>query len=262
MKLNSLSRLEDPKQCRAELTGFFTELQGGISDLVAQLPEQFRSQFVSLKNKTDEVLRGLASTPTDQVPAANEASYGLRSLAYALMSLNEQYASVMQAMKDIGSKYTGMATEVQSLTGLKTAKESGELIAKADHEAAVNKAVQEAEGKLNAKFKLLGTRRTELQSLGLPIPADAVLEVEEKNFGELKTSGQNRLKKLTDLGVATELQGDELSALVYGPAVEYDRTLKVAEKARGKGGERREPMMGGTGAGSGGGEGVKVRRGF
>lgn len=265
-----LESAKSPAEVKAGLTGFFTEMQSGVADLIAQLPEQFRPQFVALKAKADQVLTNLAAQPTEQVPAAQEMNWGLRSMAYALMSFREQYEAAQGLMQDLVKKYAGMQTELQSLTPLKAQKEAGELMSKEDAQKQADAAVKEAVERVTGKFQLLGARRTELQSLGLPAAPDEVLNVDDKAFGELRKTGQERFRKLTDLGVASELNSADAAALVYGPASEFDRVVKIAGRGRSAGsaseGRRAEPLLGASGSGSGsaGGDGnkVAVRRGF
>lgn len=265
MSKNLLFSVEDPKRIGVEVRGIFTEMQSGLSDLINTLPEALRPQFKKLKDKTDAVLVGLASQPTDQIPQAQEANYAMRSLAWAMQSAWEQYQSAMEVLQGMGKMVGGLQAEMQSLQGLKQEKETGVLIPKTQAEQMVKDAV----AAVTQKAARISARRTELQTLGLPLPDDAALDVEDAAFGTLKEAGKKRLTKLTELGLASELQSGELVPLVYGSEPEFQRAVKIAEKAgAGAGAGRRagaargaaEPLLGGSGGGGGGaaaGAGIK-----
>lgn len=247
---------EDPKGLIPALRGMFTEMQGSFAEMLSKVPDAFKPQIAALKTKADQMLAGLASQPTDQVPAAQEASYAIRCLVGNLAYMNEQFMGAMKLIDDMSNRYSPVATELQ---GLKDLQEKGDLLPKTKVEELVTSKVEEALSAERGKVKLLGERRLELQGLNLPLPADELIAGDEKAYGEVKKTATERGKKLAGLGL--ELQGAELAELVYGPEVVFNATVKAAEKfgkAGGKAGtESRsggEPLAGGTG---GGGEGKR-----
>lgn len=245
-------RLEDPKSTRAVLQGYFTEMQSSYTDLVKLAPPALQDPLLKLKTRADEFLASLAGTPTDQVPAAQEAAWQLRCMASACVNMQDQYQGLMTALKGMQERFNPVQTELQ---GLQTKVEKGELLTVEQVNQKVTAAVEAALKAAKARAELLQARRTELQSVKLPVPADTVIDLEkDEQFATLKKEGESRLKQLSEAGFK-ELTETELQGLLYGSKENFDSTLNLARKMAGKGDGAnnhnnpggKEPLAGGTG---------------
>src|SRR5215468_5331383 len=109
--------LEDPASIFGATNEVFTEAKQFLAGLTDKVPEEFRPQFASIRKKVDDVLAGLAQSPTTQVPAAQEASYALNHLAYALASMKELYDGAMETLNGMIKNYAPKLQELTALNG-------------------------------------------------------------------------------------------------------------------------------------------------
>ena len=59
--------LEDPASILGATNEVFTEAKQFLAGLTDKVPEEFRPSFASIRKKVDDVLAGLAQSPTTQV---------------------------------------------------------------------------------------------------------------------------------------------------------------------------------------------------
>ncbi len=241
----------NPGAVREALKDFFGETEAFFGSMASSdaVPEAFRSQFDSLKQGVNATLRQLSSVPTDQVPAAMQASYALDHMAFCITSLREMYEGAVTRLKGMIDDLSPKAQLAQQLNGR---IEKGELLADEPLQKRINAEVDQALQEERARLTLLGQRRQLLASANLPVPADdKVLEGDEKAFEGCKTTATNRLKKLGEAGIdCQQLNGAHLASLAYGPEDGFSTLLGMHQAARGgKPGktpaEPAEPLAGG-----------------
>lgn len=238
--------LEDPASIFGATNEVFTEAKQFLAGLTDKVPEEFRPQFASIRQKVDDVLAGLAQSPTTQVPAAQEASYALNHLAYALASMKELYDGAMETLNGMIKNYT---PKLQELTALNGRIEKGELLG----DEAAQKRIDEAVGKTRTeernRAELLAKRRALLAKANLPVPAtDAVLDGDEKAFEGVRSTAENRSKTLNEEGFCTQLNAEQLADLAYGGEKIYATMLGMARAVkanRGATAAAPEPLAGG-----------------
>jgi len=171
---------------------------------VDDLDEPLKSKFNSVKEAINKALAGLPES--DKVPAALDANYVLRSLLSTFSLAQEMMATMQGKLKSAeGKASTAMAsitTEVENAVNDKIAK--GELLTKADHDAAVTKAGEDAKASLIAGQKLVADRRTALASAKLPVPGEDVLSADDEAFKAKETEAKARIDKLAPFNLPAE----------------------------------------------------------
>jgi hypothetical protein len=215
---------------------FLNTVRTQVCSLADLLDEPWKGHFNALKKQYDEALNGLP--PSDQVPAAMDASRTLNSFFHLLSaanSLNSQLGSEVNRLKCSASNSLNSAVdaEVQRRIG------AGELVAKADVDGKVNAAIEartktgdlvvkETVTQLCSQAKELGfkdgekkvrdevaettarkgridTRKAALQTAGLPVP-DAKIESliggTDEEFNVLKATAESRIAGLQKKGIA------------------------------------------------------------
>jgi len=232
----------NPASIVASVSEFLRETQSVYQGMIDQVPEAFRTQVKSLKDKVDQALTSLASRPTEQVPAALDAASTLRHLTYMIDHMQEMIGGTMDALNKMVSEFSPKATTLQALQGR---IEKKELVESSEVETRINQAKDETRKAERDRQKLLSTRRTVLAKADVPLPVDdSVLEGDEKAFEAFSAKASERTKKLRDLGQITVLNGEDLTNLIYGPDVQFNCVIKAIENAS-KGNTAADPMLGG-----------------
>ena len=150
---------------------------------IKDLPEPFKTQISQFKAKIDQQLVALASSPTTQVPAANEASYAIQCAINSFTWMSEMYEEAVSCMQGM---MKSLEPSVTSLNSLNTRIEKGELLELPKVQERIDTAVNDALAKERTRVQLLGTRRNILATSNLPVPADdKVLEGEDPAFKTL-----------------------------------------------------------------------------
>lgn len=230
----------------AGLTGlrqWATDLQTKCNSVIAELQEPFKSQYTKFRDSINDFLAKLP--PLDQVPATQQASYGMDNLAYALLhaqnTIQSMFANLEQVRETCVPKTSlcGLVDAEVTKRGLLTAEQSAELVKAARAEAAT-----EATSRVTAHYALVAERRGKLG--GLPSPADEVLGLAEADFTAQVTEANTRKAKLTE----NKIPADGASAyLLWVPKAQFDQTLGVLIAAKG-GTPPVEPALGGGGTGT------------
>lgn len=230
---------KNPDGLVAFVREFLTDTQSAYQGIIDQVPESLRTQVKALKDKIDSALTSLASRPTDQVPAALDAASALNHVAYTLNYMQEAFSGTMDALNRMLGELTPKATALQALQGR---IDKHELVEATEIETRVKEAVE----KEQARFKLLGQRRSLLQKANVPLPLDdEVLSGDDKAFTAVQTKATERVKKLTDLGQISQLNGEDLAHLIYGPDDQFGLAIKLSEAASKRSGTTADPMVGG-----------------
>jgi hypothetical protein len=237
--------IEDPASIFGVTNEVFTEAKQFLAGMTEKVPEEFRPSFASIRKKVDDVLAGLAAQPTTQVPAAQEASYALQHLAYALSSMKELYDGAMETLNGLIKDY---APKVQELSALNGRIEKGELLGDERLGKRIEEAVTKARDEERTRADLLGKRRSVLAKANLPVPpSDAALEGDEKTFDGVKNTAENRIKTLNEEGFCTQLNTEQLADLAYGAEKTYTTMLNMARSVKANRGPTAtpEPLAGG-----------------
>jgi len=229
-----------------DVIDFFKDSQQALNGIFDKVPDGFKPQLTALKERVDKALANLAEVPTTQVPAAQEAAYSLQHLASALQYFKELYDGAVGSLNKLVEEYT---PKLQTLNSIEARIEKGELVDANGVKTKVDAAVGEALTAERNRVKVLSTRRQALCAANLPVPADdEVLAGDDAAFTTVKTTANDRHTVLKDRGIEQSLNSAEVAELLYGPAKDYDRFLKLAGKATGKPGTA-EPLAGDPGAG-------------
>ncbi len=229
----------DPKDV-ATLRSFLETVRQQACGMAEALPEPWKQHFKDLKDQFNAFLAKLP--PTDQVSAAFDANHHLAMYAQCLASaasLASMLGAQMNAvMTDIGGRVSvalnaavdteitkriteGALVKKEAVDGLVTAAingkvTAGDLLDKTMHtqlcaaakDAGIlegKKAVETENAAKAAKVTLINTRKTGLQTAGLPLPESALehlLAGSEEEFNALKTKAEQRRTALQAKGVA------------------------------------------------------------
>jgi hypothetical protein len=222
---------KDPKTIVPALQEWFGEMQTAYMGMLDKVPEGVRPQIEALKRKVDLALTSLASQPTDQVPAAQEAAWSLQCLAQGLARVDEMINGSMETIRTLLAQMTPVNQELRGYKdGLSKDGLSGAYFTKEQHE----KAVSDAKVGADTQRKLMFKRAAVLLGLGLPLPLEEKsMEGEEAAFTAIQTEATRRRDELKKAGALSTLEGDDLSTVLFGSKAEFERTLKLAKKFSG-----------------------------
>ena len=191
----------NPAAVVASVREFLQDSQSVYQGMIDEVPEQFKAQIKSLKEKVDQALTSLASQPTDQVPAALDAASTLRNLTYIIDHMQEMIGGTMEALNKMVTEFSPKVITLQALQGR---IESKELLEATEVEARVKQAGDEARKAEHDRQTLLNNRRTILAKADVPLPVDdETLEGDDKAWEATKTKVTDRAKKLRDCGHLT-----------------------------------------------------------
>jgi hypothetical protein len=231
----------NPASAIDSIRQFLTETQSVYQGMIDQVPEAFRAQVRTLKDKVDAALTTLASKPTDQVPAALDAASTLNHIGYMISSMQEMISGTMEALNKMVADYTPKATALQSLQGR---IEKKELLEATEVEKRVTEANENGKKAERERQKVLSGRRSLLAKADVPLPIeDDAIDGDDKVFAAVQVKVTERSKKLKDLGLLSQLNAEDASKLIYGPDEQFNFSIALAEKA----GKRQEadPFLGG-----------------
>lgn len=220
-----------------------TALQG----IIDKLPESMRPDFLKLKKDLDETLSKLP--PTDQVPAALDASYALQSFGYAMERM-QQFA--LDATNKLQSMVGKFAETNGSLEAINKKVADGLLITKEAATELCGTARKEALD--SVKPTILSMRKQQVELAGLPLPADDVLGLAEADYTPRFDTAKKNLDALVKRGFKAAGKGAGLvKDLAWLGATEFAGKLTSYEDVLG--GERPapDPLLG-----NGGGAGAKT----
>lgn len=226
----------DPQALLKNQRAFFTTAQSAFHGLnLEELPEPIRGTITKIKTEIDAALSALP--PTDQVPAALDASSGLHWLVDSLRRVNEMAAETLASLDKMSRELTAKAS---ALHGLETRVSSGELVEKAK--------VAEAVAAHSATMK---SRRAELALAGLPVPVeDEVLAGGDEQWKARVATAKDRQAKLAERRAATT--PTQLQSLLYGDTTLFEVVLaNLPPKA--------DPVAGGGAAGASGDKPPRMR---
>ncbi len=198
------------------------------------LGEPWRSKLLEIKGRLDASLETLP--PTDQIPAAQEARFGLDILKNQLLCVQNIINSLGAVIK---SKSQETANALASITGevekgIDAKVKAGEVLRKTDVEGMVAKARQEGEQAGFARGKKLLDRRNALALAGLPAeivaqaPESILVSDDEKAFEASRDAAKDRLSKLQTFGLA--VASATVQALAWAPQADFDKQFASLEE--------------------------------
>ena len=171
-----------------------------------RLDDPWRTQLIELKGKLNASLEQLP--PTDQVPASQEAHWGLRSIYNSLLCVQAMTRALEGGMSSRGSAY---ATALNSIPakideGVTAKLATGDYVTRDAATQLAGTARTEGETAGFQRGKILGDRRQALAIAGLPVEVaskapDAVLTGEEAAFTAAAAAAKVRVDKLSGLGL-------------------------------------------------------------
>lgn len=207
-----------------------------------KLPANLRAEFDQIKAGVDEVLVGLSSRPTDQVPAAQQAAWGLEMMARSIVEIEEMRTKSFNLLEEIQKRYNVAHGE---LSTLKLRVEKKELVEQKDAEKAVADARQEEQ----ARFAMFGKRRGELMTAGLPTPAtDELLGGEQKEWDARLTEAKQRHTALKEFDSFEKMSLERKVKVLLGAKDGFEDFKNLASELSGR---EIEPLGGGAGGGEG-----------
>jgi hypothetical protein len=213
------------KICEALIKGTQTSLNK--IDRAQFTPEQVK-ELEGLEARLNQMLKDLP--PIDQVPAAQDASWAIRTLERMFENLNDMQKAMADTITSIESR-----VKTQAEAAVNSRIQSGELLTKEKHKELVDLARKEGENSGAAAARLQGERREKVLKAGLLMPSDDVIAAAD--FDKLLTAAEAHGAELTKAGV--KLQGAFGGSVWATEAAQKLALEQIAETAGGKGGNTR-----------------------
>jgi len=231
--------LKTNKEVQDFLTGIFQPHVTALQGILDKLPEAMRPDFLKLKNDLNEQLSKLA--PTDQVPAALDASYALSSFANAMERMQE-YATAMT------NRLAGMTTKLSetngSLDALNKKVTDGLLITKEAATELCSKAKTDALDSI--KPTIVAMRKQVVELAGLPMPADDVLALADAEFTPRFDAAKANIGALSKRGLKVGGKGAAIvKDMAWLGTTEFNGKLTSYEDVLGKERPTADPLLGG-----------------
>jgi hypothetical protein len=231
---------DNPAQMVTSLGEYFRGLQLALHKTADKLPPNLKADFDTIKTQVDQALTQMASRPTDQIPAAERASYALECMARSMINMQEISDNANSMIDRILKEYGPKDAELMSLKGQ---IEKKELVTKAEMDAAVEKATKAEQD----RFAMFATRRGDLMKAELPAPAtDELLNGDDKEWGKRLEEAKNRKVALKDFGGFEQMTAERRVKLLLGEKDRFDE-FREALDLMGKGGATGEPLAGAGG---------------
>lgn len=237
-------KLKTDKDLADFFTGIFQPHVDALQGIMDKLPEAMRPDFKKLYDDLNGQLKKLA--PTDQVPAALDASYALQSFCNAMERMQE-YA--MQATQRLATMAQDITAKTTALQGWEKKVTDGLLLTKEAATELCGLARKETSDAF--KPQLLAMRKQQVELAKLPMPTDELLGLDDKEFTPLFEAAKLNVKALADKGCTLAGRGAGIvKELAWAKTEEFNGRLKNFEDVLGTGTERRpEPLLGGGGGG-------------
>jgi hypothetical protein len=236
---------------RTQLTAQTTALHG----LLDSLPEPFRGQLELLRSALNEQLKAL--DPIEQQAAAGEAAGALEWCAGAITAaldgqqrLMEQLAGLKQRLAEAtppGAPAAPAAVAAApaaavALQSFETRLANGDLVTKANAEAAVTAALTAERAAFTAA--LTAARKQALELAALPVPTDAVLALGAEEFAARQARAGVNLTEMAKRGLKPGGRGDAfVRANAWATETEFCGAMQLIADLAPAGAE---PLMGGA----------------
>jgi len=217
--------------------------------------ELLKQALAGLRTRANEALKGLP--PLEQSESSSELAYGIRCMERVTRDLEGVMGGVEEQLSAIESLRASEEERVKAEIRSELLS-SGEYIAKADSEAAVETAEQAKETALRGEFqreqetaKTIADRQSALREK-LPTGVVDKLPTEvlsSESFDTDRVKLEERFKKCSDLGIKSEGFLAEVAGLALDAAGDaaFDARLEVVadlSKSGGGGGSRPTPPTG------------------
>lgn len=187
-----------------------------MKEIIAAL----KKTMADLKARANAALQKLG--PVDQVQASSEVIYALNSMGWSV----DEIERMLEKATELEAKYPS-EIEAAAASGLAQAIASGEVVKKADNEAAVIAAKAEGEKIVRAEFAaaeqratLIASRRKEVEKAH---GADAAASLSEDaltadGFDALKVEFARRATELATLGIKPAEKREVFESIACGAA--------------------------------------------
>jgi hypothetical protein len=238
-------KITNSTDLRGFVKGFYDQHVTALSGILEKLPEGLQGELAKLRDGLNEQLSKLPSV--DQVPAAQDAAWAFNSFADAWVRMQEYSKGLLDRLTAMQSDLASKAT---ALNGLQEQITKGELLAK--DKVAEACALARAEGVQSMVPELRATRKSALELAGLPVPAEAILDLPSKDYEPRVTAAKDQVAKLGAKGLKLGGKGAAwVQQLAWLGATEFAGQMTALEEVLG-GGQTRpagDPLLGG-GAGA------------
>lgn len=225
----------------AFLTGIFKPHATALQGIMDRVPDALKPEFKRLKDEMDSAIAKLG--PIDAAPAALDAGFALQSLSSAVERVQEYATAVTTKLADLVRMVSEKATALQ---GFEDKVKAGDLLTKAAATDLVTTARTEERNAF--KPQILAMRKQQIELAGLPMPADAVLELNEAEYAPRFESAKTNVKNLGERGFKVGGRGAGLiKDLAWLPATEFAGKLTSYEDVLGKGAPAGDPLLGNPG---------------
>jgi hypothetical protein len=240
-----------------------------INGLGEDLGEPLLGMFLSLKDQYNEILGKLP--PTDAVPAAQEASWNLRSFLSCLTSTQTLLSFLTTRMADMKGKaatansslspaelaaVVEAAIQVKVAAGDLATKETVASLCSAAKDAGIREAHDQAKAEAEEtakKAKLIAERRQVLATNSLPFPeTDESLLGTEEEFSANRARAEKQAKQLAGFGLDAKSQA---MSKAWSPEAEFNNYAQFLEAVKPQprkngSGKTEEPFAGGPAPGA------------
>lgn len=211
-----------------------------LNGIIDKLPEGVRAEWQAMKDKLDAMLSKLK--PTDQVPAALDASYALNSFAGTVASMLDYADSLRERLKLLAADLVDKTT---ALNGFEQKIKDGQLLTKAMVDAAIATAKNEATAALMPS--IVSIRKGMIATCGLPEAEDGILNLPQADFDARLTQAKTNLTAMTGKGFALNGRGAAfVKATVWKDATAFNGAMEQIADLVGKpGAPEGDPLLGG-----------------
>ena len=202
-------------------------------EALAKLPETLRA---SLQEFDSALTAQLAKVPALETAMEKDAVEFLSGL---VTELNAQHTRVM-------GQLGAFATVQTELNGLKEAIAKGEYVPKAKVEEAVMLAREDARKALQAE--IVATRKSVLETAGLPVPGEAVLALTAEEFAARQKQATENVKAIQGRTGNAEAQKALTNKYAWLPKSEFDGEMQTIAVLLGAGPAKQpDPTLGAAG---------------
>lgn len=224
--------------------GLYERELNALDKVLASATGAIKEELTALRTSLNEQLAKLP--PLDQVPAAQDAAWAMNALENFVARFNEVFTSYSERLNKIGQTVTSMNSYEERI-------KSGDLVTKDAAKAAADIARQE--GIESMKPEVIATRKTILETAGLPVPDDKILSLPATEFNALHADVAKNLKAAEAKGMSLKGKGAAfLKTNLWRKETEFAGEMTKIEDLIGTAKQpeaKPDPLLGG-GAGGGG----------
>ena len=228
-------KITNAADIRTFLKGFYDQHITALNGMLDKLPEPMRAEFTKLRDGLNAQLEKLP--PLDQVPAAQDAAWAFQSFADAWTRMAEYSNGLRERLTALSGELAAKAT---ALNGLEEQVKDGRLITKEKSTEACELA--KAEGIKNVLPEILATRKSALETCGLPVPPDAILSLPSKDYEPKLAAAKEQVGKLNAKGLKLGGKGAAwVTSMAWLGTTEFNGQMTALNEILGTVKETRQP---------------------